>query len=135
MILAIITSSTNDEQVVVTASQLAKQMKSPLNLLYVIEVDRKYPIDMEVPMETEKGEKILSWVEEIAGKHKVKSKGEILQARFAGSAILSQAENINADIIVLEHAKSFSDNLYNNISEYVADNARCAVIMCAGFNQ
>ena len=135
MILAIITSSTNDEQVVVTASQLAKQMKSPLNLLYVIEVDRKYPIDMEVPMETEKGEKILSWVEEIADKHKVKSKGEILQARFAGSAILSQAENINADIIVLEHAKSFSDNLYNNISEYVADNARCAVIMCAGFNQ
>lgn len=135
MILAIITSSTNDEQVVVTASQLAKQMKSPLNLLYVIEVDRKYPIDMEVPMETEKGEKILSWVEEIAGKHKVKSKGEILQARFAGSAILSQAENINADIIVLEHAKSFSDNLYNNISEYVAGNARCAVIMCAGFNQ
>ncbi|MDP6772294.1 MAG: universal stress protein, partial [Anaerolineales bacterium] len=80
MILAIITGSTADEYVATTASRLAKQMKCEVNLLYVIEVDRKYPIDMEVPAETEKGEKALSKIEKIVGNFKVKSKGEILQA-------------------------------------------------------
>ena len=49
MILAVITGSTSDEYVTATASRLAKQMKFPVNLLYVIEVERNYPIDMEIP--------------------------------------------------------------------------------------
>ena len=131
MILAIITGSTADEYVATTASRLAKQMKSEVNLLYVIEVDRKLPIDMEVPAETEKGEIALSKIEEIMSRFKVKSKGEILQARFSGSAILSQSENIGADTIILAHSKNISDNLYDNICEYVTDNAKCDVIMCS----
>ena len=131
MILAIITGSTADEYVATTASRLAKQMKSEVNLLYVIEVDRKLPIDMEVPAETEKGEIALSKIEEVMSRFKVKSKGEILQARFSGSAILSQSENIGADTIILAHSKIISDNLYDNICEYVTDNTKCDVIMCS----
>ncbi|SVB01084.1 uncharacterized protein METZ01_LOCUS153938, partial [marine metagenome] len=44
MILAVITGSNSDEYVAATASRLAKQMKFPVNLLYVIEVDRNHPI-------------------------------------------------------------------------------------------
>ena len=131
MILAIITGSTADEYVATPASRLAKQMKSEVNLLYVIEVDRKLPIDMEVPAETEKGEIALSKIEEVMSRFKVKSKGEILQARFSGSAILSQSENIGADTIILAHSKNISDNLYDNICEYVTDNTKCDVIMCS----
>ena len=131
MILAIITGSTDDEYVATTASRLAKQMKSQLSLLYVIEVPRKHPIDMEVPVETEKGETALSRMEEIVSRFKIKSKGEILQARFSGSAILSQSENIGADTIILAHKKKISDNLYGNVCEYVTGNAKCDVIMCA----
>lgn len=131
MILAIITGSNADEYVATTASRLAKQMKSEVNLLYVIEVDRKLPIDMEVPAETEKGEIALSKIEEVMSRFKVKSKGEILQARFSGSAILSQSENIGADTIILAHSKNISDNLYDNICEYVTDNTKCDVIMCS----
>ena len=131
MILAIITGSTADEYVATTASRLAKQMKSELSLLYVIEVDRNHPIDMEVPVETEKGEKALSNIEEIVSRFKIKSKGEILQARFAGSAILSQSENIAADTIILGHNKRISGNLYDNVCEYVTDNSKCDVLMCA----
>ncbi len=131
MILAIITGSTSDEYVAITASRLAKQMKSEVNLLYVIEVERNLPIDMEVPAETEKGEVALSKIEEIMRRFKVKSKGEILQARFSGSAILSQSENIGADTIILAHSKKISDNLYDNVCEYVTGNTECDVIMCA----
>ena len=53
MILAIITGSTADQYVATTGSRLAKQLKTELSLLYVIEVPRNYPIDMEVPIETE----------------------------------------------------------------------------------
>jgi len=135
MILAIINGSNADEFVATTASRIAKQRKSEVNLLYVIEVDRKYPIDMEVPTETEKGEKALFKIEEIVRKFKVKSKGEILQARFSGSAILSQSENIGADTIILAHSKKFSDNLYDNVGEYVTGNTKCDVIMCAAKEQ
>ena len=106
-------------------------MKFPVNLLYVIEVDRNYPIDMEVPKDTEKGEKALSQTENIVSEFKVKSKGEILQARFSGSAIISQSENIEAKLIVLEYKEQNSNNLYDNIYRYVAGNAKCDVIMCA----
>tara|TARA_B100001245_G_scaffold229707_1_gene208324 strand:- start:161 stop:574 length:414 start_codon:yes stop_codon:yes gene_type:complete len=131
MILAVITGSTSDEYVAATASRLAKQMKFPVNLLYVIEVDRNYPIDMEIPQDTEKGEKTLSQMEKVVSKFKVKSKGEILQARFSGSAIISQSENIQAKLIVLEYKEQNSNNLYDNIYRYVAGNAKCDVIMCA----
>ena len=130
MILAVITGSISDEYVTATASLLAKQMKFPVNLLYVIEVERNYPIDMEIPQDTEKGEKALSQMENIVSKFKVKSKGEILQARFSGSAIISQSENIQASLIVLEYKEQNSNNLYDNICGYVAGNAKCDVIMC-----
>lgn len=131
MILAIITGSMGDEYVATTASRLAKQMKTQLSLLYVIEVTRNHPIDMEVPEETEKGEKALSKIEEIVSTFKIKSKGEIVQARFSGSAILSQSENIEADTIILAHDEKISGNLYGNVCEYVVANAKCDVIMCA----
>ena len=71
MILAVITGSNSDEYVAATASRLAKQMKFPVNLLYVIEVDRNYPLDMEGPKDTEKGEKALSQTEKIVREFKV----------------------------------------------------------------
>ena len=70
MILAIITGSASHEYVATTSSRLAKQMKFPINLLYVIEVNRNYPIDMEIPKDTEKGEKALSQMEKIVSKFK-----------------------------------------------------------------
>ena len=130
MILAVITGTNSDEYVAATASRLAKQMKFPVNLLYVIEVERNYPIDMELPKDTEKGEKALSQTEKIVSEFKVKSKGEILQARFSGSAIISQSENIQAKLIVLAHKEQNSNNLYDNICGYVSSNAKCDVIMC-----
>ena len=130
MILAVITGTNSDEYVAATASRLAKQMKFPVNLLYVIEVERNYPIDMEIPKDTEKGEKALSQTEKIVSEFKVKSKGEILQARFSGSAIISQSENIQAKLIVLAHKEQNSNNLYDNICGYVSSNAKCDVIMC-----
>jgi nucleotide-binding universal stress UspA family protein len=134
MILAIITGSTADQYVATTASRLAKQMKTELSLLYVIEVPRNYPIDMEVPIETEKGEKALSNIEEIVNRFKIKSKGEILQARFSGSAILSQSENIGADTIILAYSKKISDNLYDNVWEYVTEYSKCDVVMCSNID-
>ena len=134
MILALITGSTADQYVATTASRLAKQMKTELSLLYVIEVPRNYPIDMEVPIETEKGEKALSDIEEIVNRFKIKSKGEILQARFSGSAILSQSENIGADTIILGYSKKISDNLYDNVWEYVTEYSKCDVVMCSNID-
>ena len=134
MILALITGSTADQYVATTASRLAKQMKTELSLLYVIEVPRNYPIDMEVPIETEKGEKALSNIEEIVNRFKIKSKGEILQARFSGSAILSQSENIGADTIILGYSKKISDNLYDNVWEYVTEYSKCDVVMCSNID-
>ena len=134
MILAIISGSTADQYVATTASRLAKQMKTELSLLYVIEVPRNYPIDMEVPIETEKGEKALSDIEEIVNRFKIKSKGEILQARFSGSAILSQSENIGADTIILGYSKKISDNLYDNVWEYVTEYSKCDVVMCSNID-
>ena len=134
MILAIITGSTADQYVATTASRLAKQMKTELSLLYVIEVPRNYPIDMEIPIETEKGEKALSNIEEIVNRFKIKSKGEILQARFSGSAILSQSENIGADTIILGYSKKISDNLYDNVWEYVTEYSKCDVVMCSNID-
>ena len=70
----------------------------------------------------------------IVNRFKIKSKGEILQARFSGSAILSQSENIGADTIILAYSKKISNNLYDNVWEYVTEYSKCDVVMCSNID-
>jgi len=48
------------------ASTLAKKDKGKVLATYVIEVKRSLPIDAELPIETTRGEKVLSQIENLA---------------------------------------------------------------------
>ncbi len=116
-----------------TAFRLAKSEKnSRVHAIYVVVVDRRMPLDVDLPKESERGEHCLAEAETMARRHTVKAQGDILQARDAGHAIVDEALELGADAIVLGVARSGREAQALDLgktSEYILRHAPCEVIL------
>jgi nucleotide-binding universal stress UspA family protein len=101
LVLVPVEGGPQDQEVVRLACELARREKSPVVILYVIEVSHALPLDAEVPVETARGEQVLQSLERHARSLKCKVEGEILQARSRGSAIVQEAESRSAGTVVV----------------------------------
>jgi nucleotide-binding universal stress UspA family protein len=113
------------------ACGLGREAKSKLYALYVIEVKRALPVDAEVASEVAKGEDILSEIETVSREEKSTVSAEILQARQAGPAVIHEAMEREADLIILGLPAKGSNNSYHlgdNVS-YILKNASCPVLL------
>lgn len=86
---------------VAIACNLAKQRKACVYVVHVIEVLRSLPLNAELDAEARRGEQLLRLAEEVAGQAGYPVTGELLQARAAGQAIVDEARDRNADVIIL----------------------------------
>ena len=116
-----------------TAFRLAKSEKnSQVHAIYVVVVDRRMPLDVDLPSESERGESCVAEAEAMARRYKVKAQGDILQARDAGPAIVDEALELGADAIVLGVARSGREAQALDLgktSEYILRHALCEVIL------
>lgn len=112
-----------------TACDIARQVKASVSLLHVIEVPRSLALDADLGVEAEHGEDLLARAEEVAGRHKVKIEGQLLQARQAAHAIVDEAVEAGVDVIVLglSYQRPFGKFQLDEVSEYVLENAPCGV--------
>src|SRR5581483_11479934 len=90
-----------DKEGVSLACALAKKDKSEILLLYVIEVRRNLPIDAEMTEEIERGERVLEEIQHHADKIGCRVQTDLLQAREAGAAIVNEAVERDAQLIVM----------------------------------
>ena len=123
-----------DERVLDLLNQLAVRQPLSITMLYVVEVPQAMPLDAELPDEIAHGDTVLRAAEvrarAVAGKgHEVIS--ELLQARAAGAAIVDEAIDRHADLIVMSatNRRQHGRTTLGDTVEYVMRNAPCEVLI------
>jgi nucleotide-binding universal stress UspA family protein len=101
----------------------------------VVEVDQAMPLDAELPSEIVRGERVLHEAELftsacIQGKQGVVNT-ELLQARAAGAAIVDEAIDRDADVIMLSALLRRKHGRFKigDTVDYVLKNAPCEVVV------
>ncbi len=120
-----------DDEAILIACRLAKKTKSKIWSVYVITVERTLPLEAEIETEIQRAEGILDHVEEVAEREGYKVQTDVLQARDAGPAIIDEAVERNADLIVIgiRQKRHFGQFSLGNVVPYVLKNAPCRVIL------
>ena len=115
------------------ACQLAANEKNArVHVVYVVVVNRRLSLDAEMPDLTGIGERCLSDAEQLARKYKVLCEGDILQAREAGHAIVDEAVELGAQMIVLGVERNAPEGAALDLgktAEYVLRHAPCTVLV------
>ena len=130
-ILVPVTGQLADEEAIKTACGMMEPSKGVLHVLYVIEIDRIYPIDAEIKAATAKGEDVLRHMENIARVYNRRTEAELIQARQAGSAIVHESMEKDAEVVVMgiQKGQRFGEFSLGNTVPYVIKNAQCSVIL------
>lgn len=102
-----------------------------LYAVHVIEVTRALPLSAPVEHQVEHGEQVLDAAERIAGEYDLQIETEMVQARDTGPAIVGEAEDWHADVIVmgLPYKRRFGEFNLGKTAPYVLKNASCRVIL------
>lgn len=128
-ILVAINGNPTDRETVALACQVAKRDKAQVIAIYVIEVKRTLPLDVELPPESAKGEEVLEQAEQVAEAWDLDFQAELLQARDVGTAIVDEASERGADLVIvgLPFKKRFGEFDLGKTAPYVLKNAPCRV--------
>jgi nucleotide-binding universal stress UspA family protein len=121
-----------DPLVVKLGCQLAKPYKAELIALHIVEVDWTHDLNEDVASDNEQASAVLDLAEAIAEKYQVTIRSELLQARDVGAAIVDEATELHADLILLglAYRKKFGgDFALGRTVPYVLQNAPCGVIV------
>ena len=121
--------STASYEALAFACTQAKRNKGHVFVVHVIEVKRTLPLDADMPSEAQGGETILVEAERIGEALGVRIEGELLQAREAGHAIVDEAIERGADVIVLgaEYTQPFGEYQVGRTVQFVMKHSPCQV--------
>lgn len=136
MLIALIQGFPSDTTVVKTACNISRQEKEKITLLYVIEIDRNYPVDQDVGIETDRAEEVLRDMEGLCKEQKVRLSGQILQARFKGAAVVSLADEHKARYIIVGAEYDLRTEVahFGKTARYIMNHANCDFIVCQSSN-
>lgn len=119
-----------DTRIVRLVATLAKPFKAELFAVHVVEIDWTLPIDADVASGSEEAQRVLDLAEAVAESGKARMEPILLQARDVGAALVDEATERDADLLVLglPYRKRFGgDFAIGRTIPYVLKNAPCAV--------
>lgn len=130
-ILVPVEGASTDHESIVLACSFGKKDKAEILLLYVIEVRRNLPIDAEMSAEIEHGEMVLEKVQRFADKIGCRVQTDLLQAREAGAAIVNEAVERDAQLVIMgvPYHEKFGEYSVAPRAQYVLEHAACRVIL------
>jgi nucleotide-binding universal stress UspA family protein len=120
----------NGRRLVELVAQLAKVNKAELIGVHVVEVDWSMPLDMDIAGRSDEIQQVLDLAEGTAEDAGVKLESVLLQARDVGAALVDEAVEREADLLVVGLAyrtKFGGDFAIGRTIPYVLKNAPCAV--------
>jgi nucleotide-binding universal stress UspA family protein len=99
--------------------------------VHIIEVNRSLPLGAVLDEVVERGEKILDEVEQLAAQSQLPVETELVQARDTGPALVDEAVEWGADLIVmgLPYKRRFGEFNMGKTVPYVLKNANCRVML------
>lgn len=130
-ILVPVEGAPTDKESVSLACALSKRDRAEILILYVIEVRRHLPIDAELNDDLERGEQVLEKVQYYADKIGCRVQTDLLQAREAGAAIVNEAVERGAELIVMgvPYQEKFGEYCVEARAQFVLEHAPCRVIL------
>jgi len=116
-------------EAVALACGIAKKNKGKVFVVHVIEVKRSLPLDADLSGEASSGEEILSRADKVAGEMDFEIEGELLQAREAGHAVVDEAAERAADLMIIgvERESALGGFQLGRLPQYALKNAPCHV--------
>ncbi|HBJ31908.1 MAG TPA: universal stress protein [Dehalococcoidia bacterium] len=113
------------------ACDLLESSRTMIHILYVIEVERDFPVDAEVTPAAAKGEQVLKDMESVARNYKCQMEAKLVQARKAGTAVVQEAVDKGVDAIVVgtSYKRPFGSYSLGESIPYILKNAPCRVIV------
>ena len=120
----------SDAQIVALASRFAKSGTTELIAVHIVEIDWTLPLDADIAGHSEEAQRVLDMAEAVAEGNKARLTPVLLQARDIGAALVDEASERNADLLVvgLPYRKRFGgDFAIGRTIPYVLKNAPCAV--------
>jgi nucleotide-binding universal stress UspA family protein len=105
--------------------------RGTIEFIYVIEVPRALALDADLPDEVQKGEQALSRAESLGQGADAVVEAEILQARSVGAAIVDEAVERRADLIIMaaQYRRRLGEFNLGLTLPYVLKNAPCRVLV------
>jgi len=119
-------------QAVALACDIARKNKGRVYVVHVIEVKRTLPLDAAMQTEETAGDDVLAQAEELARKQGFQVDGEILHARDAGPAIVDEAIERAADLIIMGigYQGPFGEFQLPRVVQAVLKSSPCQVWVC-----
>jgi nucleotide-binding universal stress UspA family protein len=120
----------NGIRLVKLVAEVAKPWKAELIGVHVVEVDWSMPLDMDIAGRSEAIQQVLDLAEGTAEAAGVKLESVLLQARDVGAALVDEAVERGADVLVVGLAyrtKFGGDFAMGRTIPYILKNAPCAV--------
>lgn len=119
-----------DRQIIRLACDLARQNKAEVVVVHVVEIDWTLPLDADVAGRSEDAQRVLDLAEAAAEATKYHVHVVLLQARDVGAALVDEASERNADLLILGlpyRTKFGGDFAIGRTIPYVLKNAQCSV--------
>jgi nucleotide-binding universal stress UspA family protein len=119
-----------DATIVKLVAELARPWKAALVAVHVVEVDWTLPLDADIAGRSEDAQRVLDQAEATAESVRTKLDPVLLQARDVGAAIVDEAAERGADLLVcgLPYRRRFGgDFAIGPTVPYLLRNAPCAV--------
>ena len=120
----------NGQRLIKLVADLAKVHKAELIGVHVVEIDWSMALDVDVAGRSEEIQQVLDLAEGTAESLGVKLESVLLQARDVGAALVDEATEREADLLVVGLAyrtKFGGDFAIGQTIPYVLKNAPCAV--------
>lgn len=119
-----------DRPIVALAAEVAKVSHAELVGVHVVEIDWTLPLDADVAGRSEDAQRVLDIAEATAEAGRYELETVLLQARDVGAAIVDEASERGADMIIcgLPFKRRFGgDFAIGSTIPYILKNAPCAV--------
>jgi basic amino acid/polyamine antiporter, APA family len=121
------------EEMVATAVKLAQERNASVEALHVIRVPLEHPLEAELWDEEERADASLAEAKLLGSDHGVEVHGHTVRARSIGQAIVSEAERLDVDLIVLGSSPRWrrQSRFFSPTVDYVLKKAPSEVLIVA----
>jgi nucleotide-binding universal stress UspA family protein len=134
-VLVPVSGGSSDQRLLEAVASICQQSRPRMTLVYVVEVPQAMPIDAELPGEIDRGEQVLAGAEAYLksrlGERNAEVMSELLQARTAGAAIVDEATEQHADLVMMatENRVRHGKVTFGESVSYVLKNCPCEVVL------
>jgi nucleotide-binding universal stress UspA family protein len=120
----------SDSRIVRLVADEARHAKAEVVAVHVLEIDWTLPLDGDIAGDSDEVQRVLDSAEAVAEEYKVRLEPVLLQARDVGAAIVDEAVERGADLLVvgLTYRKRFGGEFaIGRTIPYILQNAPCTV--------